>query len=235
VVGYSLLEEIPPDLKFFIQIRGYSELLLMGLIFFSTIFWNIKIGIAVGMGLSLLRVLRHATRPRIQILGRVPGTIDRFENAERAPSRLEFFEGCLIVKIPEPLTFANTGSLRSRLQRLEKYGTGKAHPALPRVRRKENNKNIIFDVQGVTSMDGAGTQVLRDIVEGYVRQGVNVVFCRCPPENSKVWQLLEKSGVVDLCGGREFFVDSVQEAIALTDAEGSILTRTENQEADGMA
>lgn len=207
----------------------------MGLIFFSTIFWNIKIGIAVGMGLSLLRVIRHSTRPRIQILGRVPGSNDRFENAERAPSRLEFFEGCLIVKIPEPLTFANTGSLRSRLQRLEKYGTGKTHPSLPPVRRKENNKNVIFDVQGVTEMDGAGAQVLRDIVDDYVSRGVRVIFCRCQPEDSKVWLLLVSSGVVDLCGGREYFVDSVAEAIALTDSNGSILTRPEDQEADGMA
>merc|ERR1712169_147499 len=47
VVAYSLLEEAPPDI----------------------IFWNLKIGIAVGIGLSILRVLKHSTRPRIQILG----------------------------------------------------------------------------------------------------------------------------------------------------------------------
>jgi len=246
VVAYSLLEEIPPDLKFFIRIRGWSELLLMFLIFTSTIFWNLKIGIAVGIGLSLLRVVRHATRPRIQILGRVRGTTDRFENAEHrggghAPP-LEFFEGCLIVKIPEPLTFANTGSLRSRLTRLEEHGpgpvdepaTGEAaagpggadagrvrHPANPPVRRKENNKNIIFDIHGVTSLDAAGAQVLRDIVAGYVARGVRVIFCRCPKERTSVWRLLEASGVVELCGGRDMFVESVPDALRLTEAEGS--------------
>lgn len=233
VVAYSLLEEMPEDLFFFIRIRGYSELLLMGLIFLSTIFWNLKIGIAVGIGLSLLRVIYHATRPRIQIIGRVPGTIDRFENAERQPGNLEFFDGCLIVKIPEPLTFANTGSLKSRLRRLENYGTGKAHPAMPPVRHKDHNRNIIFDVHGVTSLDGAGAQVLRDIVDNYVSQGTRVIFCRCPHE-TKLWGLLEASGVVDLCG-RENFVESVPEALALTDAEGSVLTRENDQHADGMA
>jgi MFS superfamily sulfate permease-like transporter len=221
VVAYSLLEEIPPDLLFFIRIRGYSELLLMTLIFLSTIFWNLKIGIAVGIGLSLLRVIRHATRPRIQILGRVPGTVDRFENAEREPGNLEFFEGCLIVKIPEPLTFANTGSLRARLQRLEKYGAHNLHPGMPAVRRKEHNKNIIFDVNGVTSLDGSGAQVLRDIVKMYVDGGVRVIFCRSPKEGSRVWQLLNDSGVVEMVGGRDMFVGSVQEALALTETEGS--------------
>ena len=61
-----------------------------------------------------------------------------------------------------PLTFANTGDLKSRLRRLEDHGTGAAHPALPRVRRAEHNKNLIFDVHGVTSLDGAGAQVLLD-------------------------------------------------------------------------
>jgi MFS superfamily sulfate permease-like transporter len=248
VVAYSLLEEIPPDLKFFIRIHGWSELLLMFLIFVSTIFWNLKIGIAVGIGLSLLHVVRHATRPRIQILGRVRGTTDRFENAEHrgaagqhAPP-LEFFEGCLIVKIPEPLTFANTGSLRSRLTRLEEHGPGPVdepaadehaepgapaaaghvrHPANPPVRRKENNKNIIFDIHGVTSLDAAGAQVLRDIVAGYVRRGVRVIFCRCPKEGTSVWRLLEASGVVELCGGRDMLVESVADALRLTEAEGT--------------
>jgi MFS superfamily sulfate permease-like transporter len=226
VVAYSLLEECPPDILFFIRIRGYSELLLMLVIFLSTIFWDIKVGIAVGIGLSLLRVVRHSTRPRVQILGRVPGTQDKFENAERQPGRLEFFEGCLIVKIPEPLTFANTGDLRARLRRVENHGTDKAHPALPPIRRKEHNQIIIFDVHGVTSMDGAGTQVLMEIVRGYVTNGVKVIFCRGPKRGSHVWRLFQQSGIVDMCGGEESFLGSVQEALmSMTREDGSLMTR----------
>ena len=151
VVAYSLIEEAPHDINFFIQIRGFSELSLMTLIFAATIFYSLPLGIAFGVGLSVLSVIRHATKPRIQILGKVPGTTDRFENAEDNPQGLEFIEGCLIVKIPEPLTFANTGDLKNRLRRLELYGTTNAHPALPRVRPPEHNKNIIFDVHGVTA------------------------------------------------------------------------------------
>ena len=136
----------------------------MGLIFVVTIFWDLKRGIGVGIGLSILRLVRHSTRPRIQILGRVPGTTDKFSNAEMDPDNLEFIEGCLIVKIPEPLTFFNTGNLKNRLKRLEDHGTASAHPALPRVRREEHNKNVIFDVHGVTSLDAAAAQILTEIV-----------------------------------------------------------------------
>jgi MFS superfamily sulfate permease-like transporter len=278
VVAYSLLEEIPPDLLFFIKIRGWSELLLMALIFFSTILWNLNMGIAVGIGLSILRVIRHATRPRIQILGRVPGTIDKFENAERAPGRLEFFEGCLIVKVPEPLTFANTGDLRERLRRLEDYHhsialnqtegldlemgpdrdsgsddggdeiipverplpstrssfavnsfSGPSGQSASKLVRSLTGKSlrgpnvrhrfVIFDVHGVTSMDGAGAQVVRDIVQTYVNHDVRVIFCRVPAHNTRLWTLFEDTGLVELCGGRESFVDSVQDALAIAEKD----------------
>lgn len=219
VVAYSLLEEAPPDIIFFARLRDVASLLLMSLIFLCTIFWNLKIGIAVGIGLSILRVLKHSTRPRIQILGRVPGTTERFENAERAGSNVEFVEGALIVKIPEPLTFANTGDLKARLRRLEEHGTGKAHPALPPVRRSDHNRNIVFDIHGVTSLDGAGAQILMEIVKGYREDGVRVFFCRVPGENSNVWVLFERSGIVELCGGKGHFVGSVAEALRLTELE----------------
>ncbi|EOD50472.1 putative sulfate transporter protein [Neofusicoccum parvum UCRNP2] len=219
VVAYSLVEEAPHDIHFFFKIRGWSELGLMLIIFLVTIFWDLKKGIAVGIGLSLLRVIKHATRPRIQILGRVPGTVDRFDNAELDPGRLEFVEGCLIVKIPEPLTFANTGSLRNRLKRLEEHGTNAAHPALPRVRREEHNKNVIFDVHGVTSLDGAGAQVLLEIVQNYVDRGVRVFFCRVPREGSEVWRLFQQSGIVETAGGPRHFVKSVDQALRMTELE----------------
>ncbi|KAL5389414.1 hypothetical protein DPSP01_002314 [Paraphaeosphaeria sporulosa] len=219
VVAYSLVEEAPHDIKFFVRVRGYSELILMFLIFVVTIFWDLKRGIGVGIGLSILRLVRHSTRPRIQILGRVPGTTDKFANAEMDPDSLEFIEGCLIVKIPEPLTFFNTGNLKTRLKRLEDHGTASAHPALPRVRREEHNKNIIFDVHGVTSLDAAAAQILVEIVESYRKRDVSVFFCRVPHERSLVGLLFEKTGIVELCGGRRHFVSSVEQALRMTELE----------------
>jgi high affinity sulfate transporter 1 len=219
VVAYSLVEEAPHDIKFFLKIRGWTELSLMAIIFLATVFYSLSTGIALGMGLSLLSLIKHATKPRIQILGKVPGTENRYENAEYFPESLEFIEGCLIVKIPEPLTFANTGELKNRLRRLEKYGTDKAHPSLPRIRGEESNKNIVFDVHGVTSIDGSGTQVLFEIVETYIKRGVRVIFCRLPKKRSKVYGAFERSGIVDICGGDRYFVGSVEEALKLSEIE----------------
>ncbi|CAK7265706.1 hypothetical protein SEPCBS57363_001713 [Sporothrix epigloea] len=218
VVAWSLIEESPSDIAFFLRIHAWPEISLMLIIVLATIFYSLNLGIAIGIGLSLLQVIRHATRPRIQILGRLPGT-QRFENAEDHPERLEFVEGCLIVKIPEPLTFANTGELKTRLRRLELYGTNNAHPALPRLRREEHNRNVIFDIHGVTSMDGSGTQVLEEIVRSYRERGVRVFFSRGPDKTHEVWRLMELSGIVDLIGGDAHYVDDVQEALMMTEVE----------------
>ncbi|KAK0642205.1 hypothetical protein B0T16DRAFT_431678 [Cercophora newfieldiana] len=216
VVAWSLIEECPHDILFFLRIRAWQELGLMLAILLSTVFFSLTLGMAIGVGLSLLQVIRHSTRPRIQILGRIPGT-NRFENAEAKPDNLEFIEGCLIVKIPEPLTFANTGELKTRLRRLELYGTSLAHPALPRLRREDSNRNIIFDIHGVTSLDGSGTQVLEEIVRDYRQRDVRIFFSRVPGRDSDVWKSLQLSGIVDLAGGEAHFAEDVNEALKMTE------------------
>lgn len=219
VVAYSLIEEAPHDIMFFIRIRGWSELALMTLIFLATVFYSLTLGIALGTGLSVLQVIRHSTKPRIQILGKVPGTLDAFENAEDNPQGVEFIDGCLIIRIPEPLTFANTGDLKNRLKRLEMYGTTAVHPGLPRVRDPEHNKNIIFDVHGVTSIDGSGAQVLAEIVDAYISRNERVFFCRVSKQSSQVYQMFEKSGIVERAGGSGHFVKSVDEALQLAELQ----------------
>lgn len=230
VVAYSLIEECPHDIRFFLRIRGWSELALMLLIFLATIFYSLPLGIALGMGLSLLSVVKHATKPRIQILGKEKGG-NKFENAEENPNDVEFIEGVLIVKIPEPLTFANTGDLKNRLRRLELYGTTGAHPALPRIRDEMHNQNIVFDVHGVTSLDGSGAQVLSEIVDGYIDNGVRVFFCRVPSSRGTVMALFERSGIVERVGGLEHFVKNVDEALMLC----SIREERYSDEVEGQA
>lgn len=218
VVSISLLEEAPHDIYFFWRIGGYIELFLMALIFLTTFFWSLRGGILVGLGFSLVRLLRHTTRPRIQILGRVPGS-NEYDNAEvlAQEGHVEMVPHCLIVKIPEPLTFANTGSLKDRLRRLEDHGTNCAHPALPSVRSREHNKNIIFDIHGVTSMDFAAAQVLLEIVSDYINRGTMVFFCRVPSRRSNVWTLFNRTGIVELCGGEKNFLRSVEQALQATE------------------
>lgn len=214
VVGISMMEECPHDVKFFSRVRGYSELFLMAAVFTATVCWSMSLGIAIGMLITLYQLIRHATRSRIQILGRIPGTSDSFEDTELFPHG-DQIDRCLIVRIPEPLTFANIGDLRTRLGRLGRYGTNSVHPSLPRTR--EEARCLIFDVQGLTDIDACGTQVLADIVHEWVRSGARVVFCRLRP-TARVRQKFESSGIVEICGGEGCLVEGMEEALRVARA-----------------
>lgn len=198
VVGLSLIEEAPQDIKFYWQIGGYEDLLTLFLTLFCTVFLSVESGIAIGVGFSLIRVIHHSTRPRIQILGRIPGT-NIFENADRVqPDRLEEIEGCLIVKIPEPLTFANTGDLRNRLRRFEVYGTMRVHPSYPRIRQEEMTRHLVIDLHGMTECDSSAVQILLEIVQSYARdRGIPVLLTRMPQSRS-IRKRFDLAGITDL-------------------------------------
>ncbi|EME47708.1 hypothetical protein DOTSEDRAFT_69604 [Dothistroma septosporum NZE10] len=241
VVSISLLEEAPHDIKYFWKVGGYIELFLMLLVFLTTFFWSLRGGIIVGIVFSLVRLLKHSTRPRIQILGRIPGTQD-FDNAEvlAQEDNVELVPHCLIVKIPEPLTFANTGSMKNRLKRLEDHGTSYAHPALPKVRGGQHNKNVIFDIHGVTGMDYAASQVLCEIVNDYIDRGTTVFFCRLSSRKGRLWQLFMDSGIVELCGGEKHFLKSVDAALKATEMASTFFelaqdTDTEQSASEGSS
>ncbi|KAF5103600.1 hypothetical protein DV451_001340 [Geotrichum candidum] len=195
VVGLSLIEEAPKDIKFYWQIGGYEDLFTLFLTLFCTIFFSVESGIAIGVGFSVVRLIHHATRPRIQILGRVPGT-NIFENADRM--RLEEIEGCLIVKIPEPLTFANSGDLRNRLRRFEVYGTMRVHPSYPRIRQEEMTRHLIIDLHGMTECDSAAVQILLEIVESYVEQRKIPVLLTRVPQRKSIRKRFRLAGIRDL-------------------------------------
>jgi MFS superfamily sulfate permease-like transporter len=85
VVAYTLVEECPHDIIFFLRLRGWTELVLMLLIFTTTIFYSLELGMALGIGLSVIILIRHATQPRIQILAsRMPNFNAKTWNSSKA-------------------------------------------------------------------------------------------------------------------------------------------------------
>jgi high affinity sulfate transporter 1 len=217
-VGISLVEEAPADIKFYWKIGGYEDLFTLFLTLLFTVFWSVQTGIAVGVAFSLARVIHHATRPRIQILGRIPGT-NIFRNADENPDALETVEGCLIVKIPEPLTFANTGDLGNRLRRLEFYGSLRVHPSHPRLLHKGTVQYIIIDLRGMTQCDSGAVHVLYGLIKGYVNRNITVIFTRVPTDKT-IRKMFQQSGINDLVmkqsSGNAYF-DTIDEALTYVD------------------
>lgn len=222
VIGLTLIEEAPRDILFYWQVGGYEDLFTMTLTLVCTVFWSLEVGIAMGVGFSVVRVIRHSTKSRIQILGRIPGT-NTFENADNLDlEHLEEIDGCLICKIPEPLFFANTGDLRNRLRRLEVYGSMKVHPSFPRLRDEEMTRSVVFDLHGMTKCDASAMQILVEIISSYVVDRQIPVLLARVPQSKEIRTLLKRSGVDGLVTkpSLERYFGSIEEALRYIDQRG---------------
>lgn len=220
IVGLKLLDETPADLRFHIRAKGYSELITFCITITATLLYSVEAGIALGVGYSVIRVIKNSTKSGIQILGRLPNT-NTFLNADEPLPEdqgefLEEIEGCMIVKIAEPLTFSNASDLKLRLMRLERYGSAKTHPAAPRTREDSMNKHILFDLNGMTYFDSSAAQIFYEILEAYKKKSIHVYLIRVPTKHG-IRKRIKNSGITDLTDGK--FYNSIDEVMMLLDNE----------------
>lgn len=110
---------------------------------------------------------------------------------------LEEIEGCLIIKIPEPLTFTNASDLRARLMRVERYGSAKAHPASKRSRDVNMTKYMIFDLDDMAYIDSSATQILKASLLSYQKRGIRSFFVRVS-KDPNLRKRLQATGVFDI-------------------------------------
>ncbi|CAG8551201.1 1531_t:CDS:2 [Ambispora leptoticha] len=202
VAALSLLSETPHDLRFMYKIKAWNDLALLMLCFFVTIFVSIEYGTLISIALSLVLVVKHSTYPRITILGRV-GSSNRFKRIKDFPEQAVHIKGVLVVKIEEPLYFANTGQLKDRLRRLEEFGDMNVHPS--EEARMSPVKNVIFDIETMENLDASAALILVEIVEAYQKRDVDVYFVKLHENQRKVFERANLIERVERDGKKHFF------------------------------
>ncbi|KAI8886925.1 sulfate permease [Backusella circina FSU 941] len=208
VAVVSMLGELPEDLIFIYKVKAWRDLCLLLITFFATIVISLEVGTLVAVSLSLLLTIKETSYPRISIMGRVKGTNNKFRPIRDEPDMVEHLEDVLIVRIDEPLFFANTGQLKDRLRRLEQFGDMSIHPSeSPRL--GGNLSYMIFDIDNMPQIDASAVQILKEIVEAYHARSVKVYFVRL---REQPMDLFEKSGLYDMIG-KDYIVRRVPEAI----------------------
>ncbi|GEQ72691.1 hypothetical protein JCM33374_g6378 [Metschnikowia sp. JCM 33374] len=110
---------------------------------------------------------------------------------------LEEIEGCLIIKIPEPLTFTNASDLRSRLKRLEMYGSARAHPASKRIRDKSMSKYMIFDLEGMSYIDSSAAHLLYQSLQLYSKRNIKSFVVRVSKSHA-LRERLKETGITEM-------------------------------------
>ncbi|KAL0098043.1 sulfate transporter family-domain-containing protein [Phycomyces blakesleeanus] len=200
VAVLSLLAELPEDLHFIFKLGAWRDLALLSITFLATIIISLEFGTMIAVTLSLILTIKETSYPRISIMGRVKGTNNKFRPIKDDPEEVEHLEDVLIIKVEEPLYFANTGQLKDRLRRLEQFGDMSVHPSeSPRL---GESSYAIFDVDNMPYIDASAVQILYEIVEAYHARNVEVYFVRL---REKPMELFERSGLLDLVGKDHLF------------------------------
>jgi SulP family sulfate permease len=161
--------------------------------FAGTLLFGILNGILVGVLVTLLAVLHRLSRPRVSVLGKVPGG-RRHRDVHRHPEA-KTREGVLIVRFEAPIFFGNADYFRRSVLALVDEQVPSPHA-------------LVLVCDAVSDIDVTGLDALRDLVEDAQRAGIEVRMCRV---KGPVHDALLESALVDLVGAQHFY-DSVRAA-----------------------
>lgn len=244
VVGYSMIEECPHEIEFFTRIRAWPELFLMAIVFGATVFYSISLGMALGIGWSVLALVSHGSLRGVRIHD--PSS-DAWEVEELVQLKTVCPDRTLLITISGPLTFANTSALKDRLDALDQESTLRStrhshahshshshshssHPTHhPHHKAPSVTAALVFDMRACTNIDGCAIQVLTELAEHHhysedtddpATGMTRIVFWGPvhPQCKSNVLHKLTLSGALELCGGADSsFVSSsgVEDLIAV--------------------
>ena len=166
----------------------------------GTLLFGVLAGVLIGIGLSLVWLVSVATRPRMPVLAREPGT-QLFRELDEHPEA-EQFPGVVVIRMDGGLFFATSDALEDRFREVALSTPGIT--------------GIVFDCEGIDFIDSQGSAKMREILELMEQADLTLQLARLKPA---VRELLELDGVLDLLGDDRIH-DSIDQAIAAQAATG---------------
>jgi high affinity sulfate transporter 1 len=147
----------------------------------STLLFGVLAGVMIGIGFSLVWLVSVATRPRMPVLAREPGT-QVFRELDEHPED-ERFPGVVVLRLDGGLFFATSDALEDRFREV-----ALSTPAIT---------GIVLDCGGIDFIDSQGSAKIGEILELTERTGVTLRLARLKPA---VRELLERDGILDRIG-----------------------------------
>ncbi len=161
-------------------------------------------GVMIGAIISLALLIRHASRPQVSLLGRIPGT-RRFSDCERHPDN-EPTPGVIIFRPESGLFYFNMDHVRDTI--LDRV---RAETALPRL--------VVLDLSGTPRVDMHSAHMLGSLADELAAAGIRV---QAVEARAAVRERLR-----DL--GPDTKLDAVSRFTTVADAVDSFLASGENQ------
>src|SRR5580693_7586985 len=160
----------------------------------GTLLVGVLAGVIIGIGLSLIWLISVATRPRMPLLGREPGT-QAFRELDEHPGD-DQFPGVVVVRLDGGLFFATSDALEDRVREVALSTPGIT--------------GIVLDCEGIDFIDSQGSAKMREILDLTEQAGVTLRLARLKPA---VRELLARDGVLDRIGDDKTS-DAVDHAVA---------------------
>jgi hypothetical protein len=150
----------------------------------------------VGVGSSLLIMLKTESRPTHAVLGRLSGT-EVYRNLSRYSSAREI-EGVLIFRFDAALHFANKSYFKSLLQKYvheRSLSTEMSHPGEPPVTELPCSRIrlIVLDMYGVHDIDSTAFVMFKKLLLDFSEADIEVVIAGC---KGPVRDMLIKGAVI---------------------------------------
>ncbi|XP_072979473.1 probable sulfate transporter 3.4 [Typha angustifolia] len=171
--------------------------------FFGVLFISVQMGLLISVGISILKILIHVTRPNAVVKGIIPGTqsyrnLGHYREAMRVPS-------FLILAIESPIYFANSIYLQERILRWIREEEERV------IKMSQSSiKCIVLDMGAVTALDTSGIEILVELKRTLDKRSLELVLAN-PVGN--VAEKLFKSEAWELFGAECMYM-TVGEAIA---------------------
>jgi sulfate permease, SulP family len=156
-------------------------------------------GILIGVVGMVLLLLYHVSRPRIAVLGRVPGIADAYGDLARHPE-YEPVPGVLLVRLEAPLFYANAALVAGTIKRL--VGASEPLPAA-----------VILDGGAIEDLDITSAAVLEAMVTALHATGIDFALADV---RGFVLDTAGRLGVLDTIGADHAFrtIDEAVRALA---------------------
>lgn len=211
VAALGLLSELPNDAKFLWEVQAWGDIALAMFVFAVTSGVSVETGTLMSVGISILMVIRNTTVPRISVLGldRTNGRYVPLHDLPENEAADPLVDGLLILRVEQTLYFANTGQLKNRLSRLERFADLHAHPALqepllPPV------WDIALDMEHMPSIDATAVQILKETIEDYHERGIRIHIVKL--RKGQPQKIFEDSGLQALIGYDKFY-DKIENVV----------------------
>ncbi|MFF2245501.1 SulP family inorganic anion transporter [Arthrobacter sp. NPDC058130] len=147
----------------------------------GTLIFGVLAGVVIGIGLSLIWLVRVATHPEMPSLSREPGTQVFRESGEHPDD--ETVPGIAVIRFDGGLFFATADALEDRLREV--------------IQTTRGLTGIVLDCGGINFVDSQGAAKMADIVSLAREADVNLRLTRLKPA---VRAVLERDGVIGRLG-----------------------------------